>query len=65
MLEACHLYFDHGYVKIFLKRVSPIVEYGGAIRKTSPSKLNQEMWSNLRRSRSSLSTSSVKLKAKV
>jgi hypothetical protein len=29
-------------VKICLKRVFPIVEYGGAIRKTSPSKQDQE-----------------------
>jgi hypothetical protein len=65
MLEACHLYCDHGYVKICLKRVSSIVEYGEAIRKTSPSKLNQERWSNLRRSRSSLSTSSGMLKEKI
>jgi hypothetical protein len=28
MLEACHLYCDHGYVKICLKSVFPIVEYG-------------------------------------
>jgi hypothetical protein len=65
MLEACYLYCDHGYVKICLKRVSPIVEYGGAICKTLSSKLNQESWSNLRRSRLSLSTSGGMLKAKV
>jgi hypothetical protein len=59
------IYFAYGYVKIYLKRVSPIVEYGGAIRKTSSSKLNQKRWSNLRRSRSSLSTSSGMLKAKI
>jgi hypothetical protein len=42
MLEACHLYCDHGYVKTCLKRVFPLVEYGGAIHKTSPNKLNQK-----------------------
>jgi hypothetical protein len=31
MLEVCHLYFDHRYVKECLKRVSPIVEYEGEI----------------------------------
>ena len=30
MLEACHLYCDHGYVKICLKRVSPIVGVWGS-----------------------------------
>jgi hypothetical protein len=48
-----------------LKESFPIVVYGGAIHKTLPSKLNQERWFNLRRSRSSLSTSSGMLKAKV
>jgi hypothetical protein len=38
MLEALCVYYDHGYVKIFLKRVRPIVEYVGAILNTSPSK---------------------------
>jgi hypothetical protein len=59
------IYCVHGYVKICLKRVSPIVEYRGAIRKTSPSKLNQERWSNLRIPRPSLSSSSGMLKIKV
>jgi hypothetical protein len=59
------IYCVHVYVKICLKRVSPIVEYRGAVRKTSPSKLNQERWSNLRRSRSSSSSSSGMRKAKV
>jgi hypothetical protein len=65
MLEAFHLYCDHGYVKTCLKRVSPIVEYGGEIRKTSPSKHDQERCSNLKETRLSSSTSSGMLKAKV
>jgi hypothetical protein len=65
MLEACHLYFDHGYVKACLKRVSPIVEYGGEIHKTSPSKRDQERCSNLRKTRPSSSSSSGMHKANV
>ena len=65
VLEACHPFSNHGCVKMCLKRVSPIVEYGGAIRKTSPSKRNQERRSILRRSRSSSSSSSGLRKAKV
>jgi hypothetical protein len=46
MLEACHLYCDHGYVKIYLKRVFSTVEYGeqfarphqaSSIKKDTPS----------------------------
>jgi hypothetical protein len=66
MMLKMQKYFitNMGCYKICLKRVSPIVEYGGAIRKTSPSKFNQERYSNLRRSRSSLYTSSGMLKEK-
>jgi hypothetical protein len=57
MLEACCLYCDREYVKICLNRVPPIVEYGGAICRTSPSKHDQERYSNLRETRPSSSTS--------
>ncbi|KAK1691735.1 hypothetical protein QYE76_008432 [Lolium multiflorum] len=33
MLEACHPYGDHGYVKLQKKKLS-VVDYGGAIHKT-------------------------------
>jgi hypothetical protein len=65
ILEACRLYCDCEYVKICLKRVPPIVEYGGAICKTSPSKHDQERCSNLRETRPSSSRSSGMHKAKV
>jgi hypothetical protein len=38
MLENHHLFDDNGYVNICLKRGSPIVQYGGSIHKSSPSK---------------------------
>jgi hypothetical protein len=41
-LEACHTYFDHGYMKIHRIRISPIVDYGRAIRKILSSKKNQD-----------------------
>jgi hypothetical protein len=41
MLEACHPYGDHGYVKMRRRRSSPIVDHGGTILKTSSSKHNQ------------------------
>jgi hypothetical protein len=65
MLEAFHLYCDHGYVNTCLKRVSTIVEHGEAIRKTSQSKHDQERCSNLRETRPSSSSSSGICKAKV
>jgi hypothetical protein len=65
MLEACRLYCDRGYMKICLKRVPPIVEYGGTILKTSPHKLDQERCSKLRESRPSPSSSSGIHKAKL
>jgi hypothetical protein len=50
MVEACHPYGDHLYVKMRRRRSSPIVDYGGAIRNTSSSKHNQERLSALLRS---------------
>jgi hypothetical protein len=44
MLEACHPYGDHGYVKICLKWDSPIIEYVGEIRKTSSIKKVVSSW---------------------
>jgi hypothetical protein len=35
VIEAFHPSGYHGYLKIFLNRGSPIVEYGGAIHKSS------------------------------
>jgi hypothetical protein len=61
MLEARCLFGDNGHVYIFSTRVSPIVEYGGAISKTSLSKCNQERLSNLRESRSSVADPDRKL----
>jgi hypothetical protein len=40
------------------KSGSPVVEYEGAINLSSSSQRNQERWSNLRKSRSSSSSSS-------
>jgi hypothetical protein len=31
LLESCHPYDDHGYVKMRRRRSSPMVDYGGAI----------------------------------
>jgi hypothetical protein len=52
-------------VKICLKRVFPIVQYGEANHKTSPSKHDQERCSNLSKTRLSPSSSSGLRKAKV
>jgi hypothetical protein len=59
------IYCVHGYVKICLKRVSLILEYGGAICKTSPSKHDQEWCSNLKEIRPLSSSSSGMHKLKV
>ena len=55
----------HGYVKMRRRRSSPMVDYGGAIHKTSSSKHKQERRSILLRSRSSSSSSSGMRKYKV
>jgi hypothetical protein len=62
---ACHPYGVHGYAKICRRRSSPIMHYGGAIRKTSSRKYNQERHSILKRSRSSSSRLSGMGKFKV
>jgi hypothetical protein len=54
MLDAFRPDGDHGYLKIVLKSVSPIVKYGGAIYKISLRKHNRI----LMQSRSSSSTPS-------
>ena len=64
MLESFHLYVVHAYVNMHQRR-APVVDYGGAIHKTSSSKHNQERCSILLRSRSSSSISSGMRKVKV
>ena len=58
VLEACRPLWWQWTCEDVPKSGSPIVEYGGAINLSSSSRRNQERWSNLRRSRSSSSSSS-------
>ena len=68
ILKTCHPYGDHGYVKICLKESLSNRSMGEQIIRlyqARASVLNQERCSNLRRTRSSSSSSSGMRKAKV
>ena len=68
MLEACHPYGDHGYVKICLKESLSHRSMGeqlARLHRARATKHNQERCSNLRRTISSSSSSSGMLKEKV
>ena len=58
MLEACRPFGDYGQVKICLREALPYWCMGEHYVSLHQAKRNQERWSNLRRSRSSSSSSS-------
>jgi hypothetical protein len=65
MLEAWHLYCDHGSVDMFLKRVSPIVEYGDQFARLHQTSTIKKGVSNLRETRPSSYSSNGMHKEKV